>query len=83
MDKCIINIRAHIFESYILNRISCGEMGWEHVFYTYSKIITLSMSFGIFFKRQLSDQVTLECLIDLFTSFQWEFSFHMWLVYSL
>lgn len=27
MDICIINIRAHIFESYILNRISCGEMG--------------------------------------------------------
>lgn len=32
MDKCIINIRAHIFDSYILNRISCGEMGWEHVY---------------------------------------------------
>lgn len=32
MDICIINIRAHIFESYILNRISCGEMGWEHVY---------------------------------------------------
>lgn len=26
MDKCIINMRAHIFESYILNR-SWGKMG--------------------------------------------------------
>lgn len=30
MNECI-KIRSHMFESYILNRISCGEVGWEQI----------------------------------------------------